>query len=231
MVAGGNKQRGIIPTVKAHSPTAALKSVLITATNDAQEERDVAIIDIPNAFVQTHLTNEKDKAIIVLRGKLAELLVKVAPKIYTKYVTVNAKGETILYVKLLNALYGIMKAALLFYLRFVKDLESIGFKLNPYDPCVANKTVDGSQLTIVWHVDDLKVSHKSSAVVTRMANWLKQTYKRLFDDGSGSLKCIRGDVHEYLGMTLDYSIKMKGESHHVLLHKRDCRSLPQARPE
>ena len=64
-----------------------------------------------------------------------------APEIYTKYVTINAKGETVLYVQLLNALYGIMKAALLFYLRFVKDLKSVGFELNPYDPCIANKRV------------------------------------------------------------------------------------------
>ena len=63
-----------------------------------------------------------------MRGRLAELLVKVAPKIYMKYVTINSKGETVLYVKLLNALYGIMKAALLFYQRFIGDLKSIGFK-------------------------------------------------------------------------------------------------------
>jgi hypothetical protein len=50
-----------------------------------------------------------------LRGKLAGLMVKVAPEIYTKYVIINAKGETVLHVRLLNALYGIMKAALLYY--------------------------------------------------------------------------------------------------------------------
>ena len=110
-----------------------------------------------------------------MRGRLAKLLVKVAPNIYTKYVTVNSKGETVLYVKLLNALYGIMKAALLYYQRFVRDLESIGFALSPYDPCVANKMVQGQQLMIVWHVDDLKVSHKSPEVVTRLANWLRKT--------------------------------------------------------
>ena len=32
-----------------------------------------------------------------------------------------------------------MKADLLYYQRFVKDLESIGFKINLlYDPCIAN---------------------------------------------------------------------------------------------
>ena len=80
----------------------------------------------------------------------------------------------------LNALYGIMKAALLFYIGFFENLQSIGFQMNPYDPCVANKIVDGSQLTVVWHVDNLKVSHVDRGVVTRMAVWLKNTYERLF---------------------------------------------------
>ena len=52
-----------------------------------------------------------------------------------------------------------MKAALLFYLKFLKNLKSIGFVLNPYDPCVANKSVDGAQLTVVWHVDDNLIGH------------------------------------------------------------------------
>ena len=52
-----------------------------------------------------------------------------------------------------------MKAALLFYNKFVANLKSFGFELNPYDPCVANKIVDGAQLTVVWHVEYLKVSH------------------------------------------------------------------------
>jgi hypothetical protein len=89
MVAGGYKQRGTIDNQDASSPTAALESVLLTAINDAKEERDVAVIDIPNAFVQTRLVNDEDKAIMRMHGKLAELMVKVAPEIYTKYVTIG----------------------------------------------------------------------------------------------------------------------------------------------
>jgi hypothetical protein len=51
MVAGGNKQRGTIDKQDASSPTATLESVLLTAVIDAEEGRDVAVIDIPNAFV------------------------------------------------------------------------------------------------------------------------------------------------------------------------------------
>ena len=120
------------------------------------------------------------------------------------FLPVNRKGELVLYVEALNALYGIMKEALLFYLKFVKNLKSIGFVLNPYDPCVANKIVDGAQLTVVWHVDDLKVSHVDAGVVTRISVWLQKTSGRLFDDGSGAMKLKRGKIHEYLGMQLDF---------------------------
>ena len=66
---------------------------------------------------------------------------------------------------------------------------------------MANNIVDGAQLTVVWHVDNLKVSHIYGGVVTRMAAWLKKTYERLFKDGSGAMKLNRGMIHEYLGMT------------------------------
>jgi hypothetical protein len=103
-----------------------------------------------------------------LREKVAEVMVKVAPEVYRKYVFVNWHGELVMYVKLLNALYGILKAALLFYKRPIKDLMGIGFKLNPYDPCVANKTVKLKQMTLCWHVDDMKVSHAMPKQVGRM---------------------------------------------------------------
>ena len=111
-----------------------------------------------------------------------------------------------MYVRLPNALYGIMKAALLFYLRFVKDLTSVGFELNPYDPCVANKILQGTQMTIVWHVDDLKVSHRKASALNKMIKWLKRTYQRVFHDGSGEMSISLGKIHQYLGMTIDFSV-------------------------
>jgi hypothetical protein len=56
------------------------------------------------------------------------------------------KGELVLYVNFLNALYGIMKMALLYYESFVHDITAIGFKLNPYDLCVANKICIGNSI-------------------------------------------------------------------------------------
>jgi hypothetical protein len=47
-VAGGNKQRDFISKENASSPTVVTESVLLTSLVDAQENRDVAIVDIPN---------------------------------------------------------------------------------------------------------------------------------------------------------------------------------------
>ena len=87
MVAGGNKQRGHIDKIDATSPTAALESVLLTSTIDAEEGRDVAIIDIPNAFVTTRIEDKKDIVIVRLRGKLVELMVATAPETYFLYIS------------------------------------------------------------------------------------------------------------------------------------------------
>ena len=64
-----------------------------------------------------------------------------------------------------KALYGTLKAARLFWEMLSKQLVQWGFVVNPYDECVANKKCSGGQLTVTWHVDDIKVSHKSSTVV------------------------------------------------------------------
>ncbi len=134
-----------------------MESVFITAAIDAKEHRKVATIDIPGAFL--HANNE-DYVIIKMVGTLAELMVKTNPKLYRKYV-VNEKGCSVLYLRLQKALYGMMKSTLLFYRKLVAELRNMGFEINPYDPCVANKTVNGTQMTVRWHVDDLMISHTS----------------------------------------------------------------------
>ena len=136
-----------------------------------------------------------------LDGILAELMVKVAPKIYCKFITVNAKGKSVLYVQLEKAVYGMMKSALLFYRKLVADLTSLGFEINPYNPCVANKIINGKQITICWHVDDLFVGHDDPNVVTKFLDWLAHRY----DTDDKKLNVVRGHKHDYLGMNLDFS--------------------------
>ena len=53
-----------------------------------------------------------------------------------------------------NYLYGTMVASIIYYRKFTKSLTSIGFEINPYDPCIANKAIYGSQMKIFFNIDD-----------------------------------------------------------------------------
>jgi hypothetical protein len=63
-VAGGNKQRDYIAKEDASSPTVATESLLLSCIINAEEKRDVAVVDIPNAFIQTCVEDQKDMAFI-----------------------------------------------------------------------------------------------------------------------------------------------------------------------
>ena len=93
-------------------------------------------------------------------------------------------------------------SSLLWYKKLRGDLESIGFKFNPYDPCVANRMKNGNQHTVRFHVDDMMSSHVNPAVNDKFAEWLEKMY--------GEYKAVsptRGKVHDYLGMVLDFREK------------------------
>ena len=105
-------------------------------------------------------------------------------------------------LKAFNAIYGIIKAALLFYKQFVGDLSTIGFNINPYDPYVANKITNGKKMTLLWHVNGIKVSHENKKIFTRMAKWLYKTYERVFEYGPYKIKISRDKIHGYLDMAL-----------------------------
>jgi hypothetical protein len=127
--ADGRKQRASTKKEDASAPTVAIESVMLSATIDATEERDVATVDIPGAFMQADI----DELVHVkFEGEIAEMLVKMDPKLYRKYVK-DENGKTVLYVELLKALYGTMRAALLFWKLLSRKLIEWGFTINPYD--------------------------------------------------------------------------------------------------
>ena len=82
-------------------------------------------------------------------------MVRMEPRIYQKYIAIDKNGKQILYALLCKALYGLLESALLCYKKFLRDLLNQGFKLNPYDPRVAYKTVDGTQMTVTWHIEGI----------------------------------------------------------------------------
>ncbi len=137
------------------------------------QKRDVAVVDIPNEIIQTVVEDDKDRAFICIRGPLVDILGSIAPDVYGPYVTVGKKGEKQLLVQCLTALCGTMMALLLYYKIFVLSLKSNEFRLNPYDPCMANKQVRGEQLTMYFHGDNCKILHLIPKVVDKAIEWLQ----------------------------------------------------------
>ena len=131
------------------------------------------------------------------------MLIQVDPS-YEQFV-VEEKGKPVIYTELDKALYGTLQAALLFWQDLSGYLiKELGFEPNPYDPCVVNKIIKGKQMTIGWHVDDLKMSHVSQAILEDVISKLELRYGK-----EAPLSITRGDIHEYLGMKIDFSEKGK----------------------
>ena len=203
--ANGSTQRSYIEKHEAASPTVSTEALLTTAVIDAKQNRDIITLDIPNAFVQTPMPKSQQRVIMRINGLLVEYLDKLFPGEYNEYI-INQNNTKILYVEMEKALYGMMLSSLLFYKHFRKDLESIGFVVNPYDICVANRKINGHQQTITWHVDDVKASHKSPHVNQEFYKWCEKKYG---SELNGHVKMVSGKIHDYLAMKLDYSNKGK----------------------
>jgi hypothetical protein len=80
IVAGGNQQGGHVTKEESSSPTVSTESVLLTSIVDAHEGREVAVIDIPNAYIQTHKDDPKDRVIIRITGGVVDWLVRLLPR-------------------------------------------------------------------------------------------------------------------------------------------------------
>ena len=140
-----------------------------------------------------------------IRGQIINWICEIDPMSYLPYV-VYERGVKTLYLLVLKAIYGMLMAGLLWYRKLRADLEAIGFVFNDYDPCVANKIVRKEQQTIRFYIDDLLPSHVDKKVNDDFYEWAQNKY--------GSLKevtCTRGKVHQFLGMTLNFSVE--GEVH------------------
>jgi hypothetical protein len=117
--ANGSTQREYTNRDEAASPTAMTESILLTATIDAKQRRDVMTADIPNAFVQTDI-NEREKGeqiVMKICGQLVDMLVNLSPETYADYV-VNEDNSKVLYVLMIKALYGMLQLSLLYYKKF-----------------------------------------------------------------------------------------------------------------
>ena len=193
-VDGSTQRRYLKQDESMSSPTASLESLLTTLLIDAYEERDVGTFDVPGAYLQASLAPRDDGERVLMKmvGEFVDIMCKVNPEHEKNIIYEN--GQKVLYMEILQAIYGCIESALRWYELYSETLEKEGFVINPYDRCVANKEIDGKQCTIVWYVDDNKVSHVDPLVVTDVINTMKTHF--------GELTVTRGKKHRFLGMNI-----------------------------
>ena len=194
--ADGQKQRFYKGKDQTSSPTVFIESLFLSSMIDGHEHRKVMTLDIPGAFMQTNI----DETIhIRLDGLLVDLLIKVEPS-YQSFVC-HERGQRVIYICLNKALYGTLQAGMLFWKELTQFVTvDLGFTINPYDLCVASRTIDGKQCTILWHVDDIKMSHVSQDVLESIMKRIEAHFGK-----EAPLTVTQGPVYEYLGMMIDFS--------------------------
>lgn len=109
--ADGRKQRVYKNKIETSSPTVSTEALLMSCVIDAEEQRDVATCDVPGAFMQADID---EKIHVVMEDELAELFVKLKPKLYSQYV-MRKNGKSTIFLRLNKALYGTLQAALMFW--------------------------------------------------------------------------------------------------------------------
>ena len=111
------------------SPTASLESIMTTLMIDAYEGRDVAVSDVPGAYLHAEFPKDK-KVVLKLTGVFADIMCEVNPT-YEKDIIYETgkrgKQTKCLYVRVLRALYGCIESALLWYELYSSTLKKIGF--------------------------------------------------------------------------------------------------------
>jgi hypothetical protein len=189
----GAPQRAYIPKEDAASPTVSTEPVYITSAIATSERRHVRYYNVPSTFVNMDVDKN---VLIVLKGELAEMMAHIAPQIYQKHITINKKGLAVPCVKLQKALYGLMRASLIFYQKLQKELEEYGFVVNPYNPCIANMIMgDDEQMTVIWHVNNLMGLCKIDFELTKLLCYLAKIY-------GPKLMMHTERKHHYLGVDL-----------------------------
>ena len=152
--------------------------------------------------------DQDDLVRVQFTGEMVDKLIEIDEEMYAPYVIWEVR-QKVMYVELLNALYGTIKPVKLFWEKMTNHLvKNWGFTINPYDSCVANKMINGKQCTIVWHVNDLKISHVSEEVVDNVIDLMNHVFGE-----QTPMTVSGGPCHDYLGITFNFTIPGKLQVH------------------
>lgn len=205
LVARGDQQdRTLYEGEDLSATTVTCMSVFSLLAIAAKEQRKVCTADVGGAYLNASMGTDGPPVYMSIEPSLASIL----SGMDSRYREAIRDNGTII-VRLDKCLYGCIESARKWQLNVMQTLSDNNMKPNAYDPCVLNKTCrDGAQLTIAVYVDDILMTSTNEEEMEELLQAIKNRY--------GDVKSHRGDVIEFLGMSVDMSttgsasITMKG---------------------
>ena len=73
-------------------------------------------------------------------------------------------------------------------------IKGVGFQINPYDMCMANKDINGKQCTIDWYLYGNNFSHVEQDVIDDIINKVEGIFL--------GLTITKGNTHTFLGIKI-----------------------------
>ena len=148
-------------------------------------------MDIGGAYLRAYM---KKQVLVLINKEEAKILIELYPEL-AQYRDENGR----LTAQAMKALYGCIESGKLWYDTLSSKLLANGYVQNPYDKCIFNKwhELEGVQSTIGIHVDDCFISCVVPEILESIVHWFAEEFE--------DLNVTRGSVHQFTGMTLDYT--------------------------
>ncbi|NDB85962.1 MAG: transposon Pol polyprotein, partial [Alphaproteobacteria bacterium] len=188
------QDKSIYTPDQVSSPTVSISSFFTIAAIAASERRHIMTFDIGQAYLSADMPGE---VLMTLDPLVTEVLCKIDEQQFGQY---RNQTDGTMIVKLSKALYGCVESAKLWYEHLKKILINLGYTVSPADICVFNRESEsGNQSTVSTHVDDGFASCQDKNDLLLLEKELKAEFK--------TVNINHGEVHEYLGMKLDFRNK------------------------
>lgn len=187
LVARGNEMDETLYENRS-SPTISTIHVMILVAIAAKEKRKIRILDIGNAFLEADMKSGED--VYVELDQVSSRILSMIDSSITTLMGENGKFVA----RLDKALYGCIQSARLWFDKLTEVLVAYGFTANPCDECVMNKFINGKQISIGFHVDDLLMTCEEDNMLDDVIMYLRTLFREV--------KVKKDDVMGYLGMRL-----------------------------
>ena len=125
MCTNGAPHSKFIPREEEKSETINLEFILVTMVIDAYEDRNVSTFGVPGAYLQTDLPKDKF-TLLLLEGKFVYIMRDINTQ-YKQHIRFK-DGRKIFYLRILRAIYGVIKPDTLWYELYVSILKDMGIQ-------------------------------------------------------------------------------------------------------